>query len=187
MDEIELVAYDAEWPHQFDAELVRLNAALPSGLACRIEHIGSTAVYGLSAKPIIDIMILTPSLDVAKNAVETLQCVGYEFWDANPRLDLMFFVKGLPPKALRRTHHLHITADPEEIKDRCLFRDYLRTHRHEALAYEQLKRALATAHSLNREAYTEAKTDYIKHVLVKARTQSRCSKVIQTGDGHSVP
>lgn len=169
MDEIAIEPYDPAWPGMFEAEAARLREVLPSELVLAIEHFGSTAVPGLSAKPVIDILIATPSIeDTRERAVAPLEALGYAFWADNPKRDRLFFVRGLPP-APRRTHHVHFTEPGGEPWRRALpFRDHLRSHREEALRYAALKRALAAQHPEDREAYTAAKAEYVERVLAQA-------------------
>ena len=169
MDEIELSAYDPRWPAEFAAEEARLRAVLPPSLVIAIEHFGSTAIPGLAAKPIIDILIAVTSLAEAReHAIPPLELMGYSYWRENPETDRLFLVKGLPPQAERRTHHIHITQTKGELWQRLLFRDYLRLHPEEVRTYEQLKRTLAANYHQDREAYTAGKTDYIQEVMKKA-------------------
>jgi GrpB-like predicted nucleotidyltransferase (UPF0157 family) len=166
MDEIDIVPYDPAWPGLFAAEAARLRAVLDPDQVRGIEHFGSTAVPGLAAKPIIDILISVVSLATAKaTMVRPITALGYLYWDENPKMDRMFFVKGLPPHAARRTHHVHITEPDNEMwRLRLPFRDHLRAHPDEARRYEALKRALAERYPTDRDRYTEAKTDYIERV-----------------------
>lgn len=172
MDEVELSDYDPRWPAEFAEEEVRIRAVLPRQLVLGIEHFGSTAIPGLSAKPIIDILVAVSSLAEAREqAINPLEAIGYAYWRDNPKVDALFLVKGLPPSAKRRTHHIHMTEKTGELWQRLLFRDYLRVHPAEAQAYERLKRTLAATYREGREAYTAGKADYIREVMVKARTE----------------
>ena len=166
MDDVELVAYDPDWPRQFAAEAERLRGVLDPAQVLGIEHFGSTAVPGLVAKPIIDILIAVPSLTRAKaEAIAPILSLGYVYWGDNPKQDRMFFVKGMPPYGTRRTHHVHITEpDGEMWQRRLAFRDYLRAHPDEAARYAALKHDLARRHAADREAYTDAKADYVEGV-----------------------
>jgi GrpB-like predicted nucleotidyltransferase (UPF0157 family) len=169
MDEVEVVNYDPRWPTLFDEEANRLRAALDPSLISGLEHFGSTAVPGLSAKPIIDILIAVRSLaDAQTSFVEALRKLDYVYWAENPKKDRMFFVKGMPPFGSRRSHHVHVTETHGEMWQRLAFRNYLRAHPGEAEIYEQLKRRLATEHQTDREAYTDAKSAYIESVMRKA-------------------
>jgi len=168
MDEIEIVPYDPRWPTLFEEEATHLRAALNPDLILGLEHFGSTAIPGLAAKPIIDILIAVRSLAEAREtAVAPLEDLGYLYWDENPKTDRMFFVKGLPPYAERRTHHVHMTEVSGEMWQRLQFRDYLRSHTDEAARYEALKCDLATKHRDDREAYTDAKAAYVAAVMAK--------------------
>jgi GrpB-like predicted nucleotidyltransferase (UPF0157 family) len=169
MDEVEIVNYDPRWPALFDEEAERLRATLDPSLIIGLEHFGSTAVPGLSAKPIIDILIAVRSLaDAQASFVEALRNLDYVYWADNPKQDRMFFVKGMPPFGSGRSHHVHVTETQGEMWQRLAFRDYLRAHPEEARIYEQLKRRLATEHQTDREAYTDAKSAYIESVMLKA-------------------
>ncbi len=173
MDEIKLVPYDPTWPAQYEAEIARVSQALPAGLIVAAEHFGSTAIPGLAAKPIIDILIAVRSLrDARMAAVGPLNAVGYAFWPDNPKTDRLFFVKGLPPSAPQRTHHIHMTEIDGEMWQRLAFRDYLRAHPDEGSRYAALKHDLVALHSQDREAYTDAKSDYVDSVLAKARASA---------------
>lgn len=173
MDEIRLAPYDPTWPAQYDAEIARVLAALPGELIIAAEHFGSTAIPGLTAKPIIDILIAVRSLpDARMVAVSRLDALGYAFWPDNPKTDRLFFVKGLPPSAPQRTHHIHMSETNGELWQRLIFRDYLRCNPDEAARYAALKHDLAARHSQDREAYTDAKSDYVDGVLAKARATS---------------
>jgi GrpB-like predicted nucleotidyltransferase (UPF0157 family) len=166
MDDVELVAYDPDWPRQFAAEADRLRTVLDPAQVIGIEHFGSTAVPGLIAKPIIDILVAVHSLARAKaEAVAPILSLGYVYWRDNPKPDRMFFVKGMPPYGARRTHHVHITEPAGEMWQRRLaFRDYLRSHPDEAERYAALKRDLAQRYAADRENYTDAKADYVEAV-----------------------
>jgi GrpB-like predicted nucleotidyltransferase (UPF0157 family) len=169
MDEVELVDYDARWPSLFDEEVKRLRAVLDPSLILGLEHFGSTAVPGLSAKPIIDILIAVRSLtDARASFVEALRNLDYVYWAENPKKDRMFFVKGMPPFGPRRSHHVHVTEPNGEMWQRLAFRDYLRAHSEEARTYQRLKTRLATEHPTDREAYTGAKSAYVESVMRKA-------------------
>jgi len=173
MDEIVLVDYDAQWPAMFAVEEARLRAALNPQLIVGIEHFGSTAIPGLAAKPIIDILIAVRSLAEAREQViGPMRSLDYVFWAHQPKTDRMFFVKGMPPYGARRTHHVHITEPDGELWARLPFRDYLRAHADEAKRYERLKRDLALTHATDREAYTAGKSGYVAAVLAKARAEA---------------
>jgi GrpB-like predicted nucleotidyltransferase (UPF0157 family) len=166
MDDVEIVAYDPAWETLFAVEAERLRAVLDVEHIVGIEHFGSTAVPGLAAKPIIDILIAVSSLALAKTTmIEPIKTLGYVYWADNPKADRMFFVKGMPPYGERRTHHVHLTEPSGEMWQRRLaFRDYLRTHPDEARRYEALKCDLAVRYPADLERYTDAKTEYVEAV-----------------------
>ena len=169
MDDVEIVDYDPRWPRLFDEEARRLRTVLDPSLIVGLEHFGSTAIPGLSAKPIIDILVAVRSLAAAQATfVEALRGLDYVYWADNPKKDRMFFVKGMPPYGSKRTHHVHVTEPQGAMWQRLVFRDYLRAHPEEAAVYERLKKRLAAEHPTDREAYTDAKTAYVDSVMRKA-------------------
>ena len=169
MDEIELVSSDPDWPRLFNEEAARLRAIIPADLLIDLDHIGSTAVPGLAAKPVIDIQATVTDLDAAcARLVAPLEDAGYAFWSENPDTDRLFFVKGLPPSAPHRTHHLHIMEAGIGALRHIAFRDHLRDHPAEAAAYGALKQNLARRFRDDREAYTAGKGEFIEAVLDRA-------------------
>jgi GrpB-like predicted nucleotidyltransferase (UPF0157 family) len=169
MDEVIVVDYNPVWKLVFKEEVTRISNVLDETLITRIEHFGSTAVPGLAAKPIIDILIGVRLLSQAKQtAISPLESLGYAYWRDNPDPQRMFFVKGLPPNS-PRTHHIHMVETDSILWERLLFRDYLCQHPKEAKNYTQLKRQLAQRFSSDREAYTQGKTEYILSVMEKVR------------------
>ncbi len=161
-----LVPYDDTWPARFREEEKAIRRVLAGHLAGPIEHVGSTAVPGLAAKPIIDIMVGVTSLAESRSIIPLLAEIGYVHYPYRP--DVMhWFCK---PSAAFRTHHLHaIPVGSALWRDRLAFRDYLRAHPETRLEYAALKAELAERHHLDREAYTEAKTPFIARVLNAAR------------------
>ncbi len=176
-DSIELVAYDNQWPYLAELEIQTLCNVLPKKHIIDIQHVGSTAIPGMLAKPIIDIQIAVDSLYAIKNiAIETLKTLGYEYWYDNPDTERMFFVKGMPPFGEKRTHHVHIVEpSSKHWKEKILFRDYLISHPQIMREYEKLKRSLATQHTYDREQYTDAKTKFINDILCKAKEISHAA------------
>ena len=172
-DTIAIADYNPAWPGLYREEEARLKSALPPDLVLAIEHFGSTAIPNMAAKPVIDILVGVRSVTAARAAAVTpMAALGYAFWEANPRTDRLFFVKGLPP-ALCRTHHVHMTELGAEMWQRLPFRDYLRAHPDEAAGYATLKRGLAARYAADREAYTAAKSDYVDAILAKAIAAQR--------------
>jgi GrpB-like predicted nucleotidyltransferase (UPF0157 family) len=161
---IEIVPYSHEWPALFAAEAVVLAATLCPWLAGEIQHIGSTAVPGLSAKPVIDIMAPVHSLSHAAPAIEALRSLNYCHFPYRPG-EMLWFCK---PSPAYRTHHLHLVPVSSSLwVQRLAFRDALLREPALVSEYESLKLGLAATHAHNREAYTDAKTPFIQSVLHK--------------------
>ena len=156
-----IVPYDPGWPGRFKEEEKELRQTLSAWLVGPIEHIGSTAIPGLAAKPVIDIMAGVDTLDTSRPAIAALTVLGYCY--APYRADSEhWFCK---PSPAFRTHHLHlIPFESPRWSEAIAFRDYLRRHSQIAAEYEDLKRRLADEHRLDREAYTEAKGPFIARV-----------------------
>jgi GrpB-like predicted nucleotidyltransferase (UPF0157 family) len=163
---VHVVPYDQGWPNIFEVERrLLIDVIGPWLVAGSIEHIGSTAIPGLAAKPVIDIMAGVESLDGSRAALAVLD--RYEYCYAPYRTEVMhWFCK---PSPAQRTHHLHLVplGSPLWI-EQLAFRDFLRTHADVALEYATLKRRLAEAHRLDREAYTTAKEPFVQRVLDEA-------------------
>ena len=167
MDEIVVGPYDPAWPAKFAAERDFILRCF-NGAPIAIEHIGSTAVPGLAAKPIIDDLVLVDDLEFGRTAIPALEGGGYSFWRDNPDKAKLYLVKGLPP-APHRTHHLHIYADRAELERHVVFRDRLRVDPAARQAYEALKLRLAAQHRGDREAYTEGKSAFIETLVASER------------------
>ena len=121
---------------------------------------------GLPAKPIIDIDVTLARFEPDReSAVVALEAMGYSYWRANPDPGHLFFVKGLPPAGAGRTHHVHVFDGPAEYERRRAFRDHLRTNAVDARRYAALKREFAARYRTDRDAYTGAKTDFVREVL----------------------
>jgi GrpB-like predicted nucleotidyltransferase (UPF0157 family) len=166
-DAIRIERSDPSWPVRFAAEAAAIRAALGDGFAYAIHHVGSTAVPGLAAKPIIDIVLEVPDRDVWPALIEPLQRLAYVYWAENPDKTKMFFVKGMPPFGTGRTHHIHVHM-PYAVAPIVVFRDYLVAHPEEAQRYEGLKRELATTFATDRDGYTNAKEGFVRAALRKA-------------------
>lgn len=166
-DYIELVDYDSDWPQKAVDEIMHLRELLPPESILDIQHVGSTAIPGMIAKPIIDIQIAVLSLIHAKEImIKRLEADHFVYWYDNPDTDRMFFVKGMPPYGKKRTHHLHIVEKSNHHWiEKIMFRDLLVKDADMAAQYAELKRWLAKEHKEDREMYTESKTAFIKRVL----------------------
>jgi GrpB-like predicted nucleotidyltransferase (UPF0157 family) len=158
---VDIVPYNPAWPARFEAESAVLRRALAQWLRGPIEHIGSTAIPGLAAKDVVDIMAGVASLDASRPAIEAAEALGYCYAPYQADVEHWF----CKPSFAHRTHHLHlIPLNAPQWRRPLAFRDYLRAHPAVAAEYEALKRALAAAHRLDREAYTQAKAPFIDRV-----------------------
>jgi GrpB-like predicted nucleotidyltransferase (UPF0157 family) len=158
---IEIAPYDPTWPELFEQERQALQRGLAEWLVGPIEHVGSTAIPGLAAKPVIDVMAGVESLEQSRPAIALAEALGYCYAPYRVEFEHWF----CKPSPACRTHHLHLipVGTPQWIRT-IAFRDYLRTHRGAAAEYETLKLRLAREHRLDREAYTDAKRPFIDRV-----------------------
>ena len=165
--EVTIVDYDPAWPARFEEERTALRRALTAWLAGPIEHIGSTAVPGLAAKPVIDIMAAVDTLEGSRDAITAAAPLGYCYFPYQASVRHWM----CKPSDAFRTHHLHLvpTTSLQWVRP-IAFRDYLRAHDDVAAEYLQLKRELALKFRFDREAYTEAKASFIEAVTQKAMT-----------------
>ncbi len=162
---IEVVDYDPEWPILFAEIAAGVRAAFMDGSFVGIEHVGSTSVVGLPAKPIVDIDVVIPTRTDLPDAITRLAALGYEHEGDG----------GIPsreafkPPANTVYHHLYVCAeDSPELRRQLAFRDYLRAHPDAAWQYGELKRELAARHVSDIDAYVEGKTAFVEAVLAKA-------------------
>jgi GrpB-like predicted nucleotidyltransferase (UPF0157 family) len=165
---IHIEPYNAAWPVAFVEERDKLREILGPWLAGPIEHVGSTAVPGLAAKPIIDIMAGVQDLQTSREALPQLARLNYCY--APYRQDVMHWL--CKPDPATRTHHLHLVPFGSDLwNDRIIFRDRLRSDAGLAEEYGLLKRRLAAIHENDREAYTQAKTPFVEEVLHRVAQQ----------------
>jgi GrpB-like predicted nucleotidyltransferase (UPF0157 family) len=170
-EKVVVVPYDPIWPALFHEIGLSLRQTL-GDIALRIDHIGSTSVPGLDAKPVIDVQISVRSfkpLDAYRLPLETL---GYVFKANNPDRSKRYFRE---PPGRRRTH-IHVRQAGSWAEQMAvLFRDYLRTHPDDAMRYAELKYRLAEKFGDDREGYTEAKEPFIWEILRRANRWSQAS------------
>jgi GrpB-like predicted nucleotidyltransferase (UPF0157 family) len=165
MRNIVVVPYNPAWPAMFQQEADKLSAVF--GQAClAIHHIGSTAIPGMRAKPIIDIMPVVPNLEQLETLTPAMIQLGYEPKGENGIPGRRYFVKGADD---HRTHHVH-TYEPDnpEVIRHLSFRDYLIAHPEAAEQYASLKETLAQEYSHDIFGYMAGKDDFIKETLQKA-------------------
>jgi GrpB-like predicted nucleotidyltransferase (UPF0157 family) len=164
---VEVVDYDPEWPRMFAEEKARILEACGEWLEV-IEHIGSTSVPGLAAKPIIDMMPGLRRLEDGRHCIEPMEKLGYQYLGEYGIPGRLYFNRGVP-----RSHHVHMFVVGHGQWDRhLLFRDYLRTHPQAAAAYADLKRELARRHREDRDAYTDAKTEFVRTIEAQAGSKA---------------
>jgi GrpB-like predicted nucleotidyltransferase (UPF0157 family) len=168
-DPIVVVDYDPAWPALFAALRAPVAAALQE-IAVAIEHVGSTAVPGLAAKPIIDLDVALRTEADLPAAIERLARLGYAYeGDLGVPGRTAF---AWPPGAAR--HHLYVcTLDSAAYRRHLLFRDYLRAHPDMAAAYAALKHQLAARYRMQRDAYTEAKGPFVRAAMSRAEEWAR--------------
>ncbi len=158
--------YDPDWPAQFRAEAAALTELLEPWLAAPVEHIGSTAVPGLRAKPILDMMAGVRDLTSARDAIPVLTKRGYVHTQHRPAT--LSFRKPGPEDPRQNSHHLHLTEPGSSLwRERLAFRDSLRADQALARQYEQLKETLA-ANSPDIAVYTAGKREFVVQVLARA-------------------
>ena len=164
-DIVTVVDYDPEWPARFGEERVRLAEAFGDD-AVLIEHIGSTSVPGLAAKPIIDVVVAARHLPLPVERVTAMEALGYEHLGEYGIVGRVYFRRRSPRP---RTHHVHVyLAGSDRIDDHLLLRDHLRAHPAEAARYAELKRKLA-GQQLDPAAFQSGKSGFIAEMLERAR------------------
>lgn len=163
-DPIIIVEYDRQWPTLFAELGTRLRGALGEA-ALRIDHIGSTSVPGLSAKPVIDVQVSVSSFEPLEAYRGPLEELGFVLRAQNPDLTKRYF-REQPGE--RRTH-IHVRRAgswPEQFA--LLFRDYIRLHNDDAKRYAELKHRLAQQYRDDRGSYVEAKAPFIWEIMTRA-------------------
>lgn len=157
---VRLAQYSPEWKTLYEKE-ERLLKDLIGKCIIDIQHIGSTSIPNMIAKPIIDIGIAIADFEEGKRCIEPIESLGYEYKGENGIPKRHYFVKGDPT-----THHLHIVEiDSAEWKKNITFRDALRKNENLAKEYAELKLSLAEKFKYDRVAYTDGKTDFVNYVL----------------------
>lgn len=161
---IVIVDYDPNWLNQYEQEKRRIIAALGDAIA-DIQHIGSTSVPGLAAKPIIDILLGLKQIPPAPAQVLSLEHLGYQYLGEFGIPQRYYLRRGIP-----RTHQIHaVQVDSDFWHRHILFRDFLRLYPQAAQQYAALKRKLAEEFKNDRDRYTDSKTPLIEQLLIHAR------------------
>jgi GrpB-like predicted nucleotidyltransferase (UPF0157 family) len=163
---LRLVPYDPRWPELFVRERALLQAAVGKWVL-DIQHVGSTALPGMTAKPILDIGIAVADWERAKVCIAPIEGLGYQYRGENGIPRRHYFVKGT---AECRTHHIHmVEMASEDWQTLVLFRDYLAAHPQAAEEYRHLKLSLAEAPEVDRQAYQDGKAAFILRTIQRAR------------------
>ncbi len=169
---VKVEKYNPEWEEEFNKEKKNLKEIF-GDVAVSIEHVGSTAVVGLSAKPIIDIAIGVNKLeDLSKVKDKILKFSHYSIKENNAEGEILMR-RGVPIKLGEDkpsfiTHFIHIMEiDNKKYKETLAYRDYLRKNKVALREYDDLKQKLASKYPNDRKAYTKAKEEFIKGILIK--------------------
>lgn len=161
--------YDSSWSEKFEKEKAYLKSIIGSWIHGGIEHVGSTSVSGMRAKPIIDIMFGVKSLEDSKPVIDLLTDGGYQYSPYKTEV-MHWFCK---PSFSVRTHHLHLIPFESQLwHERIQFRDLLRSDKLIADQYAKLKSELAVSYRENREVYTEKKGPFIAEALRRYQVQT---------------
>jgi GrpB-like predicted nucleotidyltransferase (UPF0157 family) len=162
---VKLSQYNQEWIKIFEFDKNRIIDAIGTEISA-VEHIGSTSITGLPAKPIIDIMVGIDDLDRTEILIEPLSKIDFEYVPKPELTNRRFFRKGLWGKG---TCHLHVCEfQSTEWNEKLLFRDYLRNHPQAVEEYTQLKKELAVKFKFDRPAYTANKEPFIRNIIEKS-------------------
>lgn len=162
--QISISDWSPEWPNKFALKAAAIRQALGNH-ALRIDHIGSTSIEGLAAKPIVDIQVSVVDLRITETLTERMAISGYVWRPSNPDLTKRYFRERPGDE---RTHiHVRQSGSWHE-QWSLLFRDYMRCHAEEHAPYVELKRALAVRYRDNRPAYTEGKSDHLWRIIRRA-------------------
>ena len=169
-DPVLLVDYDPDWPRQFAGEAAKIRAALGER-ALLLEHVGSTSIPGLAAKPILDIVLVVGDTRDEAAYVPPLEATGYVLRNREPAWYEHRVLKGVHPAV-----NLHVfPAGCEEIERMLLMRDWLRAHEDDRELYERTKRELAQRTWKYTQNYADAKTAVVEEILARARAEGRQS------------
>jgi GrpB-like predicted nucleotidyltransferase (UPF0157 family) len=161
-----IVPYDPEWPRIYDEESTLIRDTV-GGVIRSLEHVGSTSVPGLWAKPIIDIIAGVDGPADAERCRELLQPIGYDDASTGDNPD-WYYCLGKGPHS--PGFHLHLVKEGSRFHEKhILFRDWLRSHPADAEAYTELKIRLAEKYRNDRVAYTDGKTEFINGIVERAK------------------
>lgn len=163
---ITIVQYNPNWPDLYQKEKCRILKVIGE-MVLDIEHIGSTAIPGISAKPIIDIMAGLRGPADAEVCIPRLGALGYDNLTPEPEEEDWYYCLGKSSHDIG--YHLHLVKSGSWFQERhILFRDYLRSNQEDARQYQMLKERLAIEYRNLRKEYTAAKTEFIESIVLKA-------------------
>ncbi|WP_263995406.1 bifunctional GrpB family protein/GNAT family N-acetyltransferase [Mycobacterium yunnanensis] len=169
---MQVTPYNAAWPGKFAEQRDQLETILQPWLYGPVEHVGSTAVPGLAAKPIIDIAAPIRSLAQARHAIPVLGRAGWLNWPSDPNSTWRLWF--LRPQPENRTHHLYlIQHDDPHLRELTTFRDRLRQDALARDSYAELKQQLAQQYRTDREGYTKAKSRFVAELLKQSGIEMR--------------
>lgn len=173
MTSVEVVPHDPRWRQAFQAEAKRVAAALGEN-AVAIHHVGSTAIPGIYAKPVIDLLVEVRDVTEADGRSPAMESLGYQVMGEFGIPGRRYFRKD--DQEGTRTHHIHaFQAGSGEVERHLAFRDYLIAHPEDAQRYSELKRKLASEHPQSMDAYMDGKDGFIKEMERRA-AQWRASR-----------
>jgi GrpB-like predicted nucleotidyltransferase (UPF0157 family) len=164
-DKVEIIEYDSTWTEKYEEFASWVLSFIGADIALRIEHIGSTAIPGMPAKPSIDIAVEVPSFSEARRRIIPL--LNDEMWEYWWLKDDIIFYKRHRFMG-KRTHYIHIAPSGHNLWDRVAFREYLKNNSEDALKYADLKRKLAVSSGGDWMKYTNAKSNFVNEITAKA-------------------
>lgn len=170
--EIVVVPYDPGWPERYAAERTRIRDALDDQVVA-VHHVGSTAVPGLAAKPIIDIILEVREPNDEQTYVPYLEAVGYELRVREPDHRML--------RSATKDVHIHCWSDPEDVERHLVFRDWLRHDEPDRARYGQLKEALAEQDWPDMNHYARAKSDLVAELTERGLAWARAGRPDRTG------
>jgi GrpB-like predicted nucleotidyltransferase (UPF0157 family) len=175
-EQVRIVPYNPAWPARFESEKELLERAIGQWVTGGIHHVGSTAVPGLAAKPVIDVLVGVRDLPSSRACFDELAKLGYHYAPYRSE-EMHWFCK---PSRAHRTYHLHmVSTSSHRYRAELTFRDVLRTRPDLAERYEGLKYELAAKYRSDREGYTDAKHDFVAEVLALSARADEVTQVTQ--------
>lgn len=164
---VDLVAHNPDWARQGEAEAKRLSA-VAGGCLVAVHHIGSTAISGIHAKPVIDLLPVVRDLEAFDACRPAIEALGYEWWGEYGLPGRRYCTRSDPQSGRRLVQaHCYLEGSPE-ITRHLAFRDYLRAHADIATEYDRVKQGCRDAHPDDSHAYSDCKDGWIKRIEADA-------------------